>query len=193
MVLLGDWDYGNTPLICRKFTSMNKTKILYFGLGAGLISTMTYVLNAFINVSMSNSEVLGYVAMLLALTLVFFGIKSYRDNDKEGHISFGEGFRFGLGIVIIASMIYVIGWEIYYPVYMPDFASEYQEQSLAQMEAGEFSQEEYDNRKAELESWITNYEKLYVRVPMTFMEIFPVGLIIALFSALILKKKPHTE
>ncbi len=137
----------------------------------------------------SIGEVLGYLSMIVALAFVFVGIRSYRDKHKGGIISFKDAFFNGLIIVLVASVIYVLGWEIYYPNFWPDFAEQYVDGQMASLVDKGLSESELASKKAEMDSWAVSYKNPIIRMPQVFMEIFPVGLIIAIFSALILKKK----
>lgn len=137
----------------------------------------------------SQGEYFGYAAMLLALTAVFIGIKQYRDKQKSGVIRFWEAFRLGLYIVLVASAIYVISWLIYMPNFMPDFADQYTEFQVKQYEESGLTGAELETKKQELYDWMELYENPAVMIGMTFMEIFPVGLVVTLISAAILRKK----
>lgn len=135
--------------------------------------------------------IIGYVAMLLALSLVFIGIKNYRDKQQAGFITFKNAFLTGLYIVLVASVIYVIGWMIYYPNFMPDFADQYAAHQIHQYEESGMSAEEIQLKKEEMKSYMELYENPLIMAGMTFMEIFPIGLLITLISALILKRRPE--
>jgi hypothetical protein len=64
---------------------------------------------------------IGYASMLIAFSLVFVGIRNYRDKFNEGVISFGKAFKIGIMIVLIASTMYVVAWLIDYFFFIPDF------------------------------------------------------------------------
>lgn len=134
-------------------------------------------------------EILGYASMILALSSVFFGVKAYRDKQRNGIISFKDAFLNGLIIVVIASAIYVIGWMFYYPNFMPDFADQYQSQEITKIEASGLPQEQIEEKIHSLKTQMEYYKNPFVMAGVTFMEIFPVGLVIALICAFILKKK----
>ena len=133
-------------------------------------------------------EVIGYIAMLVALSMVFFGVRAQR-NQSNGIISFKKAFVSGLVIVLIASFIYVLGWMLYYPNFMPDFADEYFAAQIETLKSEGLAQAELQAKIKELEEFKTNYEKPTYMIFYTFMEIFPIGLIVAIISAIILKRK----
>ena len=168
-------------------------KLLYFGLLAGLLNIIGWLtLDALFqgeNFDFALGETLGYAAMLLALSMVFFGIKSYRDKNLNGKITCQNAFIKGLIIVGIASAIYVLGWEVYYPNFQADFGEKYSAHLIASMEEQGLSQEEIESEKASMEEWMIKYQNPLYRMPITLLEILPLGLVVALISATILKRK----
>ncbi len=139
------------------------------------------------------SEIAGYTAMILSLSAVFLGVRYERDKIRNGLITFKEAFMRGLGIVLVASLIYTIGWAIYYPNFMPDFPTQYMDCQVQKYQESGLSPEVIEVKKADLQNWMKLYENPFVMLGMTFLEIFPIGLVVALISALILKKKAHPE
>ena len=172
---------------------MNKQTLLLFGLIAGLVNIIGwFVLDGIFQqdeFDFGLGEILGYSAMLIALSTVFFGVKRYRDNQLGGRISFVQAFLNGLIIVLIASTIYVIGWEIYYPNFASDFGERYTEHLVSSLEEQGLNQEEIASKKEEMAVWMEKYESPLYRIPMTLLEIFPLGLLVTVISALVLKRK----
>lgn len=168
-------------------------RLIYFGLLAGIINVIGwFILDAVFqgeNFDFSLGETLGYTAMLIALSAVFFGVKSYRDKELGGQITFKNAFLKGLIIVSIASLIYVIGWEIYYPNFQADFGEKYSAYLVSNLEEQGLSKAEIAAEKATMAEWMEKYKSPLYRVPLTLMEIFPLGLAVTLISALILKRK----
>jgi hypothetical protein len=132
--------------------------------------------------------VVGYSTMLLAFTAVFFGIRAYRDK-QGGELTFGRGLKVGLLIALITCAFYVIGWEIVYWNFLPDYGARYAATKLAQMQADGASAAEIATTRAEMAEFQELYANPIYNVAMTLMEIFPVGLIVSLISAAILRRK----
>lgn len=161
---------------------MKKLKhALKFGAIAGLVMTTSWWLTQLIFpqqdgaiYDFSKGELFGYAAMILALTAVFIGIKQHRDKALGGEISFKKAFVMGLYIVLVASVFYVVGWMIYYPNFMPDFADQYAEYQMQQYVASGLSQDEISQKQQEMQEWIEMYKNPLVMAGMTFGEIFPV-------------------
>ena len=166
--------------------------IIKYGSISGLIIVASWFATYFISggdLHFGGSEVLGYLVMLLALTAVFLGVKNKRDSEAQSTFTFKEGFLTGLGIVVVASIIYVVGWMIYMPNFAPDFVDKYAASQIELIQSSDAAQSEKETQISELKSSMENYKKPHVMAAFTFIEIFPVGLIVALISALVLKRK----
>ncbi|HRI24836.1 MAG TPA: DUF4199 domain-containing protein [Ferruginibacter sp.] len=133
--------------------------------------------------------VIGYTSMLLAFSMVFVGIRNYRNKYNNGLISFGKAFKVGFFIVLIASTIYVIAWLISYYNFMPDFAEKYGMHMINQLKASGASQAKIDAATKEMADFAVMYKKPYYVILFTYIEIVPVGLLVTLISSLILKRK----
>ncbi|MBX7248475.1 MAG: DUF4199 domain-containing protein [Caulobacteraceae bacterium] len=81
--------------------------ILIWGLIGGAIVAVLMQL-ALIAIPEHNdaSLVLGYATMLIALSTVVLGVKQYRDQVGGGVITFWRGLVIGLGIALLAAVIY---------------------------------------------------------------------------------------
>ncbi len=175
---------------------MQKTVITY-GVIAGLILTIVGFATKSLwmsddgKMNMDLSMILGYLNMIVALSMVFFGIRQFREKYSGGKISFGRAFKVGFFICLIASAFYVIGWMIYY--HNSEMAQTFPVQYLDHMKqkwttAG-LTAAEIDEKSASFARNMEMYKNPVIMAGMTLMEILPVGLIITLLSALILKKK----
>jgi hypothetical protein len=131
----------------------------------------------------------GYTLMLLAFSLIFVGTKITRDKYNGGVISFGKAFRVGLYITLIASTVYVAVWLIDYYVFIPDFADKYGARLLATMKASGASQAEIAKQTAANASFSQMYKNPVFIVLLTYIEILPVGLLVSLISAWVLKRR----
>jgi len=174
--------------------TMNRT-ILIFGLFAGAIVSALMALA--ILLAKGNQVnyfdwgmVIGYASMLLAFCLIFVAIRSYRDRYQRGTISFGTGFRLGIGITIIASVLYTLTWVLLYKTVYPEFPQDYRRYTLEKMRLEGKSSPEIAAAASQLDAMFADYDTWYVLLGYTFLEIFPVGLLVSLLSALILKRKP---
>ncbi|MEP1033306.1 DUF4199 domain-containing protein [Ekhidna sp.] len=167
-----------------------KTKI---ALKYGLISGGLIVASWFITIGFGEKpdfvlgEILGYAIMIAALSAVFLGIKRIR--DENGSLSFKDAFFNGLGITLVASLIYVIGWMIYMPNFAPDFADKYSAAQVELIQQMDIEEEEKQKQIKDINEWNESYKQPHVMAAMTFTEIFPIGLLVTLISSLILKRK----
>jgi len=166
-----------------------KKIVIVCGLIAGLIVSAVMIISIATGHSNENGMLIGYASMILAFSLVFVGIKNYRDKYNNGIISFGKAFRIGLYIVLIASTMYVVAWLIDYFFFIPDFGEKYAAQMIDKLKASGASQVEIDNQSKEMASFTKMYKNPFFNALITYAEILPVGLVITLISALILKRK----
>ncbi|MEE1944120.1 DUF4199 domain-containing protein [Pedobacter sp. KR3-3] len=169
-----------------------KKNILVFGLLSGLIVSVAMSVSMVLcynKNSYSGNMVLGYTMMLLAFVFVFVGIKNYRDKFNGGLISFGNAFKIGGLIALIASTMYVIAWLIVYYNFIPDFMEKYSAHVINQAKEAKVSQAELNKQIAQMNSFKEIYKSPLGIILMTYLEILPLGLIVALISSLILKRK----
>jgi hypothetical protein len=164
--------------------------ILIYGVIAGLIVAIpmfTLLAMDGAHESWSSSHFFGYALMILALSLIFIGVKSYRDKVKGGVIKFLPAFLIGLGISVVAGLIYVIGWEVTLYLTNYTFAADYAASALAAAEAKGVPPAELEAMRTQYAQFEQMYANPLFRLPMTFIEIFPVGLIISLITAVLLR------
>ena len=165
--------------------------ILWFGLVAGLIvgGVLFCVTVAMAGnpPSMTSGAVFGYLTMLVALSAVFVGIKRHRDRNLGGVIGFWSALGMGLAISFIAGLFYVVAWEAALAWTGMDFAGEYAGYLIEQQRAQGASAEALAKFSAEMERFKQQYANPLFRLPMTFTEIFPVGVLVSLISAGLLR------
>jgi len=171
---------------------MRKT-VLTFGLIAGgILSVMMLATLPFMNsIGFDRGEVIGYTTMVLAFLLIFFGVRSYRDNVAGGSVSFGRAFAVGALITVVASVCYVATWQIIYYKLAPDFVDKYQAHVIGKARASDESPAAIEQRAADMRELAELYRNPALNVAITFIEPLPVGLIIALVSAGILRRRPQ--
>ncbi len=160
--------------------------ILIYGVIAGTLvgvplSALTLTMSG--QAMMHYGMLVGYLTMLIALSAVFVAIKRHRDIDLGGVIRFWPALALGLGVSIVAGVIYVIVWDVSCVIAHADFAAAYALAMIAQQEAKGVSGEALGRFKAEMEQFKVQYANPLYRWPMTFAEIFPVGVIVSLVSA----------
>lgn len=166
--------------------------VLIMGSISGLILIVMMFLTAPFfgeEIDFDSAQWLGYISMIVALSTIFIGIKSYRDKEAGGFIGFGRAFQVGLYITLVASVLYVAGWMVYANTAGAGFMDSYFEYSVEKIRNSGASEADIQEQIANMENWKDLYMNPLVQIGVTFMEIFPVGLLITLISAAILKKK----
>jgi len=163
--------------------------ILIFGIAAGLIVAVPMCL-LIANTgpgSAAHSYFTGYLIMVLALSLIFFGVKRLRDRELGGVIRFVPALLAGLGISAVAGVVYVIGWEITLAVTDYAFIDSYSNAAIEAARARGAPAAEVQAVIAQMDEFRRQYANPFFRLPMTFIEIFPVGALISLISAGLLR------
>ncbi len=165
---------------------MKKIIAIYGGiLGFILCVNMFYMVNlCYSNPDFKSNDVLGYAFMVLVFSLIFFGVRNYRNSILEGKISFGKALKTGLIIALVASVIYVVVWLFYYYLFVPDYLDHYINHVIRQTPA-----EKLSAVQVQMEDLRKMYQTPGSVALVTFLEVFPVGLIVALISAAVLRKK----
>jgi hypothetical protein len=170
-----------------------KKNVIIFGLISGTIVT-AFMLYAMVKChetqDLDSSMLIGYATMIVAFSFVFIGIKNQRDKYNGGFISFGSAFKTGFYIALIASTMYVAGWGIEYHYYLPDFMDKYSAMVVNKAKESGATEAEISKTMEEVAKGKEMYKNPLLFILITYAEILPVGLVIALISALILKRKP---
>lgn len=161
-----------------------------FGLIAGgILAVMMAITIPFIDQIGDKGEVIGYTSMILAFLMVYFGIRSYRDTNIGGTIGFGRAFKVGILITLIASACYVATWEILNNTIATDFAEKYAARTIEKARTSGATDAQIEATKQEMARFTALYKNPAVNAGMTFLEVFPVGLVVVLVSAGVLSRK----
>jgi hypothetical protein len=169
---------------------MKKT-VLTFGLISGaILALMMFATLPFLDkIGFDKGEIIGYTTMVLSFLMVFFGIRSYRENVSGGQITFGKGFAVGILITVVSCLCYVVAWEILYYKFLPDFAEKYASHMIEKARASGASPQAIDAQLQQMKTFKAMYDHPLIIAAISFLEPLPVGLIITLISAAILRKK----
>jgi hypothetical protein len=175
---------------------MKKNSLVFGTISGVIISTFMGVSMAIMSCGSGNmdggngSMIIGFAAMAVAFSFIFVGIKNYRDKQNGGTITFVKGFLLGLMISLIASTLYVITWGIEFHFFIPDFIDKYSAMQVKQLQESGLSSVKLDEAIKSIETANYNYKNNPFFFAMyTYMEILPIGILITLISALILKRK----
>jgi hypothetical protein len=130
---------------------------------------------------------------VLSFLLVFFGIRSYRDNVGNGQITFLKAFAVGISITLISCVCYVVTWEVVYYNFLPDFWDKYGAHLVEKLRAAGASPAAIEAKLQEVAKYKELYKNPLLNAVLTFIEPFPIGLVITLISALVLRRKPQSQ
>jgi amino acid transporter len=169
-----------------------KKTVLTFGLISGVIVAVLMGVNTFFadQIGFDRAIFAGYAAMLVAFLLVFFGIKSYRDNVGNGEITFGRAFTVGILITLITCVFYVAIWEVLYYTVLHDFPEKYGNYVMEKARASGATAEQLAEQLEEVKKMKALLDNPLVAPALIFIsEPLPVGLVMTLISAAILRKR----
>lgn len=164
-----------------------KKIILILGAVIGLILSANSIIH--MNMMSSNpdykgNDVVGYATMVIIFSLIYFGVRNYRNNYLDGKIGFSKAFKTGALICFVASTIYVVVGLLYYYLFVPDFIDIYADYIIRNS-----TPDEVEATTAQMANFKEMYKNPLFATLITYMEVLPIGIIVALFSALIVKKK----
>jgi len=131
----------------------------------------------------------GTIFLVAAFSMIFFGIRNYRDKIADGVIDFNKGFRIGIQITVLGSVIYVIGWMINFHYIDTEFIENYIAFYSEKIKASGKPQLEIEKEITAFKANMANYENPFVMMMYTFLEVFPVGLIVSILCAMLMRKK----
>ncbi|HMQ49985.1 MAG TPA: DUF4199 domain-containing protein [Saprospiraceae bacterium] len=156
-----------------------------FGLYSAALLTILFALTWGIwgtSLGYRTSEWIGYLSMLVALSLIFFGIRTYKNEQLDGRISFGSAFKMGA----LTALIPALGFFLYTIVFFKVAGQEFTDYALENM-----PQEQKEQMAGNMELFLNPFFQGFIM----FLTVFFIGLIIALISALLLggKNKLKTE
>lgn len=160
---------------------------LIYGLLSGSVIAAVITAALVLGPEDTHSLWFGYLVMLVALTFIFVGVKRYRDVERGGVIKFLPALGMGLAIAVVAGIAYVCVWEAYLAASGYRFLDEYIAAMIRHRQAEGASAAEIARLTAEMEPMRASYANPLFRLPMTFLEVFPVGLLVALVSAALLR------
>jgi hypothetical protein len=173
-----------------------KNTIIKYGLISGAIIAglqliMTLILKSygFDKVGFDNSAIFGYTIMILAMAVIFFAVRAYRDSVGNGKVTFGKGLMIGLGIAAISCVCYSLMWLVVYYNFIPNFMDEYAIHYIDKLKSDGATEAELLKGQTEVAKMKSIYSTPLGVFAMTLIEPLPVAILISLVSAFILKKK----
>jgi Protein of unknown function (DUF4199) len=168
-----------------------KKTVITFGLISGVISSalMVCFIPFYDRIGNDRALILGYTSIVLSFLLVYFGIRSYRDNVADGQISFAKGFGIGICITLISCVFYVATWQVLERTVFPDFMEKYSATMIAKAQASGESAQVVQAKIEKIQQMKVEYANPFYNVLYTFIEPFPVGLVITLISAAVLRRR----
>ena len=168
-----------------------KKIVLSFGLisGAVLSAMMLLTLPFLDRIGFGRAEVIGYATIIAAFLLIFFGIRSYRERIAPAPLTFSRALLVGLLIALVASACYVATWELLYFKLAPGFAEKYAAYAIEHARASGASQQEIDTTTREMAQFKAIYDNPLTNAAVTFLEPVPIGVVVSVISAAVLRRR----
>jgi len=169
---------------------MKKT-VLTFGLLSGAVAAVMMFLTVPFaeRIGFDRSVFVGYTTIVVSMLFVYFGVRSYRDNVLGGEVTFGRAFQAGLLIAVISSVCYVLAWLVLFYIFIPDFADQYAAYIVESVRGNGGSQADIDAAIKQADSAKAMLANPLINAAVAFIEPLPVGLLVALISAVVLRKR----
>jgi Protein of unknown function (DUF4199) len=169
--------------------SMKKT-VLTFGVISGLVSSamMLATLPLLDRIGFGRAEILGYTGIVLSFLLVFFGVRSYRE-ASGGTLTFGRALTVGMLITLISCVFYVVTWEIIYFTLAPDFGEKYAAYTMERLKTSGANAQTIDAHMKQIEQFKRLNANPWTNAAIALVEPLPIGLLVTLVSAAVLRKK----
>lgn len=169
--------------------------VLIFGTIAAFIMSAVFLLTIPFKdeIGFDRAAIIGYTTMVLAFLLIYFGVRSYRDNVAGGTIGFWRALQVGALISVVASVWYVAMWQVVSTRYLPDYLEKYQEYALQKARAEGETEAQIAQKKVEMDKFAVMYKNPFVKAGLTFLEPLPVALVLTLVSAGVLSRRRKDE
>lgn len=169
--------------------------VLTFGLIAGAILSVMMVLTMPFHeqIGFDKGMIIGYSTMVLAFLMIFFGVKSYRDNVAGGRVTFGKAFQIGILITVVATVCYVATWQVVFRTMVPDYGEKYIAYSIEKAQEEGATAPELAEKQREMTEFWEKYQNPLVNIAFTSLEPLPVGLVFTLVTAGVLSRKRRDD
>ena len=157
--------------------------------GAVLSAMMLLTLPFQDRIGFEFGAVIGYTTMVAAFLMIYFGVRSYRDNVAGGTLKFGRAFRVGLLIALVGTACYVATWEVIYYKIAPDFTAKYAAAAVAGVKQRGGSAEQIAAKEKEMAAFSEAYKNPLINIAYTTLEPLPVALLFTLVTAGLMSRK----
>ncbi|GMU66444.1 MAG: hypothetical protein AMXMBFR36_27180 [Acidobacteriota bacterium] len=173
--------------------SMKRTVWTWGLISGGVSSALMLAVVPFADrIGFDRSAIFGYTGLVLSALMIFFGVRSYKQNVAGGRLTFGKGFKVGLLIALISSLLYVATWQVVYFQFMPDFLEKYGAHVAEKARQDGKSAAEIEKMNADMAKFQELYRNPLFNAAITLIEPLPFGLAAAAISAGILRTRRNT-
>src|SRR5688572_16045909 len=167
-----------------------KPTIFRYGIYAALTIIILSAIHVFLIMpyaSYGESEIAGYLTMLISMVFVFLGIKHYRDQVNNGSLTFGQGLKTGVLIVLIPAVFFGLFDILYTEVINPSWKDDYYNHYIEQVKTST-APEKLDAELKKLEAQKGMFSSPVMQFLLMAGTVFVIGFIVAIISALTLRR-----
>ena len=136
-----------------------------------------------------NGAFVGYAGMVLSFSVIFVGVRSYREQSGQGSLSFGKALQAGLLMALISCCCYSLMWLFINHFFYPNFADDYMQHEMSRLHQSGATAAVLQEKMKSLEEYKSMSANPFMNALLTFTEPLPVGIVMAVLSAAILRKK----
>ena len=192
---MGPASYGERSRSDKRHYENMRKIIVTFGLISGAISSLMMIALVTFGgrIGFDRGAIIGNTSIVLSFLMVFFGIRTYRDNIGNGQITFLKAFAVGLSITLISCIFYVVTWEVIYYNFIPGFWDAYGAHLVEKLTASGANPAAIQAKLEQVRKYKELYKNPFFNAVLTFIDPFPIGLVITLISALVLRRKPQPQ
>jgi hypothetical protein len=131
----------------------------------------------------------GYAGMVLSFAVIFVGVRSYREQVGQGSLTFGKALQAGLLMALISCCCYTLMWLFINHFFYPNFADDYLQHEMSRLRQSGAAEAVLQQKMKAMEEYKSMTANPLLNALITFTEPLPVGFIVALLSAAVLRKK----
>ena len=169
---------------------MRRAAVIFGGISgligiASIVGTLPYLESG----TTEKADAFGYASIVLSALLVFFGIRSHREKEGAGRITFGQGLLVGVLISLVSSVLFVGAFELVYFRFVPDYGEKYEACMAKRAQKPDATPAEVEKARSRAAMFRRLFDNPWTNAAVTFATTFPVGLAAAAISAAILRKR----
>lgn len=169
-----------------------KTIFKRFGIYAALFELAFFVISwtliSITNAGFDTQEIIGYTGIFLCLSFIYFGIRYYRDQVNGGGITFTEGLKLGLLIMLVPAVCFALTDTLYIILIDPHYYEKYAGHMINEIRKTTPAAQ-LPAKLKEMKAEMDFYSSPFMNFIIMFLTVAAIGILVTLVSALMLKRR----